>query len=43
MGSYLGLQLETVSRSFSKFLKASLIEVRGKQINIVDRGGLERI
>lgn len=43
MGSYLGLQLETVSRSFSKFQKASLIELRGKQINIVDRGGLERI
>ncbi|WP_419178064.1 helix-turn-helix domain-containing protein [Caballeronia sordidicola] len=43
MGSYLGLQLETVSRSFSNFQKASLIEVRGKQINIVDRGGLEHI
>jgi CRP/FNR family transcriptional regulator len=43
MGSYLGLQLETVSRSFSKFRKAGFINVKGKQIHIVDRGRLERV
>lgn len=43
MGNYLGLKLETVSRSFSKFQKAGFIKVHGKQIHIVERGGLERI
>lgn len=43
MGNYLGLQLETVSRSLSKFQKTGFIEVNGKQIHIVDRRGLEHI
>lgn len=43
LGSYLGLQLETVSRALSKFQKAGFIEVHGKHIHVVDRSGLERI
>jgi len=40
MGSYLGMTLETVSRTLSKFQKRGLIDARGKFIRIVD---LERL
>lgn len=43
IASYLGLQLETVSRGFSEFQSAGLLEVRQRQIAIVDIGGLERL
>jgi CRP/FNR family transcriptional regulator len=42
IGSLLGMQLETVSRIFSKFQKAALIEVSGKHVRIVSLEGLHR-
>ena len=43
MGSYLGIELETVSRMFSKLQKRGLVDVQGKEIRIVDRLGLSRM
>jgi CRP/FNR family transcriptional regulator len=43
IGSYLGLKLETVSRLFSAFHRDRLIDVRQKQVAIVDIEGLERV
>jgi len=43
IGSYLGLTLETVSRIFSKFHKRGLIEVKHKQVSIVDIDGLDGV
>ncbi|SAL82686.1 Crp/FNR family transcriptional regulator [Caballeronia terrestris] len=43
MGSLLGMKLETVSRMFSKFQQQRLINVQGKQVQILDFGGLSRI
>jgi CRP/FNR family transcriptional regulator, anaerobic regulatory protein len=40
IGSYLGLKLETVSRTFSKFQDDGLLEVKQRQIRIIDQGGL---
>jgi CRP/FNR family transcriptional regulator, anaerobic regulatory protein len=37
IGSYLGLQLETVSRVLSKFRKAGIVEVNQKRVRIADR------
>ena len=43
IGSYLGLKFETVSRMFSKFDRNRLINVRGKQIRILDLDGLRHV
>jgi CRP/FNR family transcriptional regulator, anaerobic regulatory protein len=43
IGSYLGLKLETVSRTFSKFAEDGLIEVRHRHLRIVDSDGLKRL
>ncbi|MGF6771739.1 CRP/FNR family transcriptional regulator [Paraburkholderia sp. GAS199] len=43
MGSYLGLTLETVSRTLSRFQKRGLIDTQGKHIRIVDLEGLRQI
>ena len=43
LGSYLGLKLETVSRLFSQFQDAQLIEVQQKHVRILDVAGLERV
>ena len=43
IGSYLGLTLETISRLFSAFDRNGLIEVKLKQVRIVDIKGLERV
>lgn len=43
IGSYLGLQLETVSRHFSAFQKAGLLDVHEKLVAIVDVKGLHRV
>jgi len=43
MGSYLGLKLETVSRLFSQFHDAGLIEVDYRHVRILDVQGLERV
>ena len=43
IGSYLGLKLETVSRTFSKFQEEGLLEVKQRQIRIVDQAGLQKL
>jgi CRP/FNR family transcriptional regulator len=43
IGSYLGLKVETVSRLFSAFHRDGLLEVRNKQISIIDIKGLEQV
>jgi len=43
IGSYLGLKLETVSRTFSKFQDEGLLEVKQRQIRILDQEGLQRL
>ena len=40
IGNYLGLTIETISRSLSRFQKEQLIEVNGKLITILDHAGL---
>jgi CRP/FNR family transcriptional regulator len=43
IGSFLGLKLETVSRTFSKFQDDGLLEVKQRQIQILDQAGLQRL
>jgi len=42
-GSLLGLTLETVSRTLSRFQKQGLIEVQGKEVRILDFTGLNAV
>ncbi|WP_427308892.1 helix-turn-helix domain-containing protein [Cupriavidus sp. H39] len=41
IGSYLGLTLETVSRTFSRLQQERLIALRGKHVFLIDIDGLE--
>ena len=43
VGSYLGLKLETVSRTFSKFQANGLLFVRHRQIRVTDPVGLQQL
>jgi CRP/FNR family transcriptional regulator len=43
IGSYLGMKLETVSRTLSRLQKEALIETRGKWVRIVDGARLRQI
>ncbi|MFC5520979.1 fumarate/nitrate reduction transcriptional regulator Fnr [Polaromonas jejuensis] len=43
IGSYLGMKLETVSRTFSKFADDGLVEVKQRHIQIRDAEALKRI
>jgi CRP/FNR family transcriptional regulator len=43
IGSYLGMKLETVSRTFSKFSEEGIIEVKQKNVRILDQKKLESI
>ncbi len=43
IGSYLGLKLETVSRTFSKFVDDGLITVKQKAIQIIDAERLQAL
>lgn len=43
IGSYLGLKLETVSRTFSKFQDDGLLEVKQRHIRVLDGEGLQRL
>jgi CRP/FNR family transcriptional regulator len=43
IGSYLGLKLETVSRTFSRFADEGLIEVRHRHLRIRDADALQRL
>lgn len=42
IGSYLGMKLETVSRTFSAFQQKGLLEVDKKRVRILDMEGLSR-
>jgi CRP/FNR family transcriptional regulator len=42
IGSYLGMKLETVSRTFSAFQQQRLLEVDKRHIRIIDADGLAR-
>ena len=43
IGSYLGLKLETVSRTFSKFSEEGIIEVKQRYVHIIDPEALKKI
>ncbi len=43
IGSYLGLKLETVSRTFSKFQEEGLLEVKQRDIRILNEDGLRAL
>ena len=43
IGSYLGLKLETVSRTFSRFVECGIVEVKHRHVRIIDTQALRRI
>ena len=43
IGSYLGLKLETVSRTFSKFQEEGILEVKQRQIRVLDQSALQAL
>ena len=43
IGSYLGLKLETVSRTFSKFVDDGIVEVKQRHVKILDTEALQRM
>ena len=43
IGSYLGLKLETVSRAFSKFQDDGVLEVKQRQLRVLDEEALRQI
>ncbi len=43
IGSYLGLKLETVSRTFSKFQDEGILEVKQRQITVLKPDALQRL
>lgn len=43
IGSYLGLKLETISRTFSKFAEDGIVEVKQRHIRILDAAALQQI
>ena len=43
IGSYLGLKLETVSRTFSKFQDDGILEVKQRQIRVLDQTALQAL
>ncbi len=43
IGSYLGMKLETVSRTFSKFVEEGIIEVKQRYVQIKDTDALRKI
>jgi CRP/FNR family transcriptional regulator len=43
IGSYLGLKLETVSRTFSKFVEDGIVEVKQRHVRIINTDALKDI
>lgn len=43
IGNYLDLTVETVSRLFTRYTQAGLIECHGREVRLLDRGGLCRM
>jgi CRP/FNR family transcriptional regulator len=40
IGSYLGIQIETVSRMLSRFSEAGLIQIKQRHVKLIDIDGL---
>jgi CRP/FNR family transcriptional regulator len=43
IGSYLGLKLETVSRAFSKFQEDGVLEVKQRQLRVLNEEALRQL
>ena len=43
IGSYLGMKLETVSRTFSRFVEDGIIQVKQRHIVILDEAKLRSL
>ena len=43
IGSYLGMKIETVSRTFSKFVEDGIVEVKQRNIRILKTDALKEI
>ena len=43
IGSYLGMKIETVSRTFSKFVDESIVEVKQRHVRILNTNALKDI
>ncbi|UXJ50250.1 fumarate/nitrate reduction transcriptional regulator Fnr [Pseudomonas citronellolis] len=43
IGNYLDLTVETVSRLFTRYIQAGLIECHGREVRLLDRSGLCRM
>ena len=43
IGSYLGLKLETVSRTFSKFVEDGMVEVKQRHVRLINPDALQRL
>jgi CRP/FNR family transcriptional regulator len=43
IGSYLGLKLETISRTFSKFVEEGIVEVKQRHVRILNPDALQLI
>ncbi len=43
IGTYLGLKLETVSRCFSKFQEDGVLQVRQREVHVLDHAALEKL
>jgi CRP/FNR family transcriptional regulator len=43
IGSFLGLKLETISRIFSRFQEAGLVQVQGRAIKLIDHASLREM
>jgi CRP/FNR family transcriptional regulator len=43
IGTYLGLKLETISRGFSKFQEDGVLEVKHREIRVLDAAALHKL
>jgi len=43
IGSYLGLKLETISRTFSRFVEDGIVEVKQRHVRILNTQALQEI
>jgi CRP/FNR family transcriptional regulator len=43
IGSYLGIQIETVSRMLSRFAESGLIQIKQRHIKLIDMDGLHEL
>ena len=43
MGSYLGMKIETVSRTFAKFVNSGIVVVNRRHVQIMDLDALKQL